>query len=68
MVKMPYYLFHRGQSNKGTMDRIMFQIIISTSNAVNISNKVKIIDSELDEEQHIIDKLLNSRDINEKKD
>ena len=67
MVKMPYYLFHRGQSNKGTIDRTMFQIIISKSKNIHISKKVKIIDSELDEEQIIINKLLNSRINNEKK-
>jgi hypothetical protein len=41
MIKLPYYLFHRGQSKKGTIDRIMFQIVISRSTNVHISNKVK---------------------------
>jgi len=61
MVKMPYYLFHRGQSNQGTKDRTMFQIIISkTSNCV-VSPEIKVMDSELDENNFQVQKLLTSR-------
>ena len=65
MVKMPYYLLHRGKQNETSSSRTMFQIVIKNVNITNINVKistdVKINDSELDEEQHIIDKLLNSR-------
>lgn len=64
MVKMPYYLYHRGQSNKGTQNRIMFQIIIGRSEKANVCTEVVINDSELDEETYIINKLLNSRKMN----
>jgi hypothetical protein len=65
MVKMPYYLFHRGQSNKGTKDRIMFQIIMERTENANVCSGIQIHDSELDEETDIIDKLLNSRKMND---
>ena len=67
MVHMPYYLFHRGQSNKGIKDRTMFQIVLATKPTANVSNQVKINDSELDDDSDIINKLLISRSINEKK-
>jgi hypothetical protein len=65
MVKMPYYLFHRGQSNKGTQSRVMFQIIVDRTDKAKICTGVVIEDSELDEETHIINKLLNSRKMND---
>jgi hypothetical protein len=65
MVKLPYYLFHRGQSNKGTVDRIMFQIIVKKTNNTCVSDKVQIDDSELDELLTTQQKLLISRQNNE---
>ena len=65
MVKMPYYLFHRGQSNKGTQNRIMFQIIMGRTEKANVCTGVVINDSELDEDTEIINKLLNSRKMND---
>ena len=41
MVKMPYYLFHRGKINESNYNRIMFQIVISESNDAIISNDYK---------------------------
>jgi len=64
MVKMPYYLFHRGQSNKGVQDRVMFQIIMAKTEKASVCSGIQIDDSELDEQTHIIDKLLNSRTVN----
>jgi hypothetical protein len=64
MVKMPYYVFHRGQSNKGTQDRIMFQIIIAKNENANVSLSLTINDSELDEDEKTINKLLQNRIIN----
>ena len=62
---MPYYLFHRGQSNKGTENRIMFQIIMGRTEKANVCTGVVINDSELDEDTEIINKLLNSRKMND---
>jgi hypothetical protein len=65
MVKMPYYVFHRGQSNKTCETRIMFQIIIAKNDKANVCSGMLIDDSELDEETYIVNKLLNSRKNNQ---
>ena len=61
---MPSYLFHRGQSNKGTKNRTLFQITVANvdTNPV-VSNEVKIDDSELDngEDISLISKLIINR-------
>ena len=63
-VLMPSYLFHRGQSNKGTKNRTLFQITVANvdTNPV-VSNEVKIDDSELDngEDISLISKLIINR-------
>lgn len=63
IVFMPNYVFHRGQSNKGTQSRTMFQITLVNDNNTNpvISNEVKIYDSELDEDISVISKLIINR-------
>jgi hypothetical protein len=66
MVHMPNYLFHRGQSNKSDKNRTMFQIILAVRPNSQVSENVKINDSELDEENGIITKLIESRSKNEK--
>jgi hypothetical protein len=63
MVLMPYYLFHRGQSNKGTKDRTLFQIVVATKSNAIVSNQIKINDSELDEDISLINKLVNNRSL-----
>jgi len=63
MVYMPNYLFHRGQSNKGGIDRTMFQIVLEVKPNAIVSNQIKINDSELDEENDVITKLLQSRSL-----
>lgn len=64
MVKMPNYVFHRGQSNKGTKPRTMFQIILSVVDKCIVSHEIKILDSELDENDCQLKKLLASRTLN----
>ena len=64
MVKMPYYVFHRGQKNKGQVDRTMFQIITGRTSDVKVSSGILIEDSELDENNDIVDKLLSNRKTN----
>jgi succinate dehydrogenase/fumarate reductase-like Fe-S protein len=61
MVKMPYYLLHRGKTNESDYDRIMFQIVISKFKDVIISKDIIINDSELDEDLEKITKILNQR-------
>jgi hypothetical protein len=61
MVKMPYYLFHRGKTNESNYDRIMFQIVISKFKDVIISKDIIINDSELDEDLEKVTKLLIKR-------
>ena len=64
-VLMPNYVFHRGQSNKGTQSRTLFQITVANDNNTNpvVSNEVKIDDSELDNGKDIslISKLIINR-------
>lgn len=59
MAKLPYYVFHRGQSNKGTVDRVMFQIIISRTKDVSehVSKNIFIPDSELDDKYSVVKKI-----------
>jgi hypothetical protein len=63
MILMPYYLFHRGQSNKGTKDRTLFQIVVAINSNAVVSNQIKINDSELDEDISLINKLVNNRSL-----
>lgn len=64
MVKMPNYVFHRGQKNKGFVDRTMFQIVIAVTPTAKVSQSILIGDSELDETSDIVDKLLVNRKTN----
>jgi len=50
MVKMPYYLFHRGRKNESQFDRNMFFIVVSIKPNTVITNDVIILDVELDVE------------------
>ena len=61
MVKMPNFIYHRGKRNECNYNRTMFQIVIAKSDNINISSKIKVNDSELDEDDIIINKLLHSR-------
>jgi hypothetical protein len=61
MTLLPYYVFHRGQSNKGTKNRTLFQIVVAINSNAIVSDKSVIIDSELDEESPTINKLLYKR-------
>ena len=62
LILLPYYLFHRGRSNKGTKNRTLFQITVANVDTnPTVSNEVKIDDSELDEEKLLTDKLLINR-------
>jgi hypothetical protein len=63
MILMPYYLFHRGQSNKGTKDRTLFQIVVAINSNAVVSNQIKINDSELDEDISSINKLVINRSL-----
>ena len=65
MVKMPYYLFHRGKINESNCNRIMFQIVISNSETpARISNGIIVDDSELDEDLKKVQQLLEQREKN----
>jgi hypothetical protein len=65
MVKMPYYLFHRGKTNESNYNRIMFQIVISNSESLaTISNDIIVNDSELDEDLEKVKHLLEQREKN----
>lgn len=60
MVKLPYYCLHRGRTNNGFCDRIMFQIVFYKDDALNynIPNEHYYDDAELDDEKN---KILDNR-------
>lgn len=61
MIYLPNYVLHRGTSNKSGFNKVMFQILISVVPGGKIPEGVLYEDSELDEEESIVSKLLESR-------
>ena len=47
---MPYYVYHRGQKNKTTTNRLMLNILFSIGNKFSYPIEEYILDSEIDEE------------------
>jgi len=63
LIKMDTMLLHRGQSNKKSKHRCMFQIVVCKIPDFIITSDVLIPDAELDENNDRTMKLLNSRTI-----
>jgi len=51
LLYMPYYLYHRGQKNKTSVNRMMLNILFSRANAFNYAADEFILDAEIDEPQ-----------------
>jgi len=51
ILLMKNYIFHRGRKNQLNSNRIMFQIVCGIDKNVNITDEVKIKNSELDEKK-----------------
>ena len=65
LVHMPNYILHRGRCNRENYIKVMFQIVLAAVDGANISSRVNFYDSELDEDQTIVERLLKSRSLNE---
>ena len=50
LLFMPYYVYHRGQKNKTTTNRLMLNILFSIGNKFNYPIEEYILDAEIDEE------------------
>ena len=50
LLYMPYYVYHRGQKNKTTTNRLMLNILFSIGNKFNYPIEEYILDAEIDEE------------------
>jgi len=50
LLYMPYYVYHRGQKNKTTTNRLMLNILFSIGNNFNYPIEEYILDAEIDEE------------------
>ena len=51
LLYMPYYVYHRGQKNKTTTNRLMLNILFSIGNKFNYPIEEYILDAEIDEEE-----------------
>ena len=51
LLFMPYYVYHRGQKNKTTTNRLMLNILFSIGNKFNYPIEEYILDAEIDEEE-----------------
>ena len=49
LLRMPNYVYHRGQKNKSGKDRMMLNILFSINNAYDYPTDEIIEDSEIDE-------------------
>ena len=60
MVQMPYYCLHRGKTNNGLLDRIMFQMVFNKDNMSkhDVPNDDYYNDAELDDDK---EKVLENR-------
>lgn len=65
LLYLPNYVLHRGSRNNENYNKTMFQIVLQAIPDANISSKIYFTDSELDEDNNIIERLLESRSINE---
>jgi hypothetical protein len=56
MVQVPYYCFHRGKTNNGLINRVMFQMVFYKDNISkhDVPNDDYYNDAELDDEKDII--------------
>ena len=50
LLYMPYYVYHRGQKNKTSINRLMLNILFSIGNKFNYPIEEYILDAEIDEE------------------
>lgn len=50
LLFMPYYVYHRGQKNKTSTNRLMLNILFSIGNRFNYPIEEYILDAEIDEE------------------
>ncbi len=50
LLFMPYYVYHRGQKNKTTINRLMVNILFSIGNKFSYPTEEYILDAEIDEE------------------
>lgn len=59
LIYLPYYCLHRGRTNYGNNNRIMFQIVINYIFNYNLPNEMYYNDAELDDEDK--EKILENR-------
>jgi len=62
LLRMPNYVYHRGQKNRSGKPRLMVNILFSINNAYDYPTQEIIEDSEIDEIQRA-DEILKKRDI-----
>lgn len=62
LLRMPNYVYHRGQKNRSGKPRLMLNILFSINNAYDYPTREIIEDSEIDEIQRA-DEILKKRDI-----
>ena len=60
LLRMPNYVYHRGQKNKSGKDRLMLNILFSINNAYEYPTQEIIEDSEIDEIQRA-DEIIKKR-------
>lgn len=60
LLRMPNYVYHRGQKNRSGKDRLMVNILFSINNAYDYPIQEIIEDSEIDEIQRA-DEILKKR-------
>jgi hypothetical protein len=65
LLRMPNYVYHRGQKNKTNKDRLMMNILFSINNAYDYPTDEIIDDSEIDEIDRA-EKILRKRDVMDK--
>jgi hypothetical protein len=51
LIYMPYYVYHRGQKNKTSTNRLMLNILFSIENKFTFPIEEYILDAEIDEEE-----------------
>lgn len=61
LVYLPNYVLHRGTKNREEYIKVMFQIIMKAFPEAKVSDKVEYKDSELDEDDDVIEILLSNR-------
>jgi hypothetical protein len=64
LIKIPYYLLHRGRTNETDMDRIMFSVVVSHSSDYILTSDKIVADAELDEHMDIKMNIIKNRNNN----